>query len=97
MFNYMCDPDFLRDAIMGEQGVTWEYAADGVPRLTDYGREQLAEYNAGQRTGGQLLLPLGKLTETSPAAGRSCGTIRSIRTGILLILPRSPGNTMQPP
>ena len=47
LFNYMCDPYFLREAIMGEQGVTWDYDADGVPRLTDYGREQLAEYAAG--------------------------------------------------
>ena len=47
LFNYMCDPFFLRDAIMGEQGVTWEYDASGAPRMTDYGREQLAEYTAG--------------------------------------------------
>ena len=47
LFNYMCDPTFLRQAIMGEQGVTWEYDADGAPRLTDFGREQLAEYDAG--------------------------------------------------
>ncbi len=47
LFNYMCDPYFLREAIMGEQGVTWDYDADGAPRLTDYGREQLAEYDAG--------------------------------------------------
>ena len=47
LFNYMCDPYFLREAIMGEQGVTWDYDADGVPRLTDYGRKQLAEYAAG--------------------------------------------------
>ena len=47
LFNFMCDPCFLRDAIMGEQGVTWEYGPDGAPRLTDYGREQLAEYAAG--------------------------------------------------
>ena len=50
LFNYMCDPCFLREAIMGEQGVTWDYDPDGVPRMTDYGREQLAAYTAGQRT-----------------------------------------------
>ena len=50
LFNFMCDPYFLREAIMGEQGATWDYDADGVPRLTDYGREQLAEYTAGNRT-----------------------------------------------
>ena len=50
LFNYMCDPDFLRDAIMGERGVTWDYDADGVPRLNSYGRTQLAEYSAGRYT-----------------------------------------------
>ena len=50
LFNFMCDPYFLRDAIMGKQGVTWDYDADGVPHLTDYGREQLAEYTAGSRS-----------------------------------------------
>ena len=47
LFNYMCDPDFLRNAIMGERGVTWDYDADGVPRMTEYGREQLDEFDTG--------------------------------------------------
>lgn len=47
LFNYMCDPYFLRDAMMGEQGVTWEYDTDGVPRMTEYGQAQLDEYTAG--------------------------------------------------
>ena len=47
LFNYMCDPDFLREAMIGEQGVTWDYNALGVPQMTNYGREQLAEYTAG--------------------------------------------------
>ena len=48
LFNYMCDPDFLRDAAMGEKGVTWEYDADGVPRMTAYGLEQLEAYRTGK-------------------------------------------------
>ena len=47
LFNYMCDPYFLREAMMGQQGVTWDYDADGAPQMTDYGREQLAEYTTG--------------------------------------------------
>ena len=47
LFNYMCDPYFLREAIMGEQGVTWDYDAEGVPCMTEYGREQFAEFSAG--------------------------------------------------
>ena len=47
LFNYMCDPCFLRQAFIGEQGVTWDYDADGVPVMTEYGRAQLAEYAAG--------------------------------------------------
>ena len=47
LFNYMCDPYFLRDAAMGQQGVTWDYDAGGVPRLTEYGQEQLDAYHTG--------------------------------------------------
>ena len=47
LFNYMCDPDFLREAFMGRRGETWDYDADGVPRMTDYGREQLDAFKAG--------------------------------------------------
>ena len=48
LFNYMCDPYFLREAIMGQQGITWDYSADGVPRMTEYGQEQLDAYRAGE-------------------------------------------------
>ena len=44
LFNYMCDPDFLREAFLGEKGVTWDYGADGVPHMTKYGQEQLDAY-----------------------------------------------------
>jgi len=47
LFDYMCDPDFLREAALGKKGVTWDYDADGVPRLTDYGREQIDAYYSG--------------------------------------------------
>ncbi len=33
---------------MGEQGVTWDYGADGVPRMTEYGQEQLDAFRTGK-------------------------------------------------
>ena len=48
LFNYMCDPDFLRDVNMGQRGITWDYDADGVPRMTEYGQEQKAAYTSGK-------------------------------------------------
>ena len=48
LFNYMCDLDFLREIAMGEKGVTWDYGEDGVPRMTEYGREQLDAYRTGK-------------------------------------------------
>ncbi len=48
LFNYMCDPCFLREAAMGQQGVTWDYDADGVPCMTEYGQEQLNAYITGK-------------------------------------------------
>ena len=47
-FNYMCDPYFLREAALGRQGVTWDYNADGVPRMTEYGQQQLTAYMTGK-------------------------------------------------
>ena len=47
LFNYMCDPYFLREAIMGRQGVTWDYDGEGVPRLTEYGQEQFDAFTSG--------------------------------------------------
>ena len=49
-FNYMCDPYFLRKAAVGQQGVTWDYDTDGVPRMTEYGQEQLNAYITGSVT-----------------------------------------------
>ena len=47
LFNYMCDPYFLREAMMGRQGVTWDYDREGVPRLTEYGQEQFDAFTSG--------------------------------------------------
>ena len=47
LFNYMCDPDFVRELTLGRRGETWDYDADGVPRMNEYGQEQLDAYKAG--------------------------------------------------
>ena len=47
LFNLMCDPDFLREFFLGRRGVTWDIDADGVPVMTEYGREQLTAYSTG--------------------------------------------------
>ena len=46
-FNCMADPDIVRVMTLGEQGVTWDYDADGVPGMTEYGQAQLDAYKAG--------------------------------------------------
>ena len=47
LFNLMADPDFLRECFLGRKGETWDTGEDGVPRMTDYGQEQLDAYMAG--------------------------------------------------
>ena len=47
LFNYMCDPDFLRERAMGEKGVTWDYNDSGVPEMTAYGKKEMDAYNSG--------------------------------------------------
>ena len=47
LFNYMCDPDFLREVCLGRKGVTWDYGADSVPRMTEYGQQQLDAFKKG--------------------------------------------------
>ena len=47
LFNYMCDPDFVRELTLGRRGETWDYDEDGVPRMNEYGQEQLDAYRAG--------------------------------------------------
>ena len=47
LFNCMCDPDIVREICLGRKGETWEYDEDGVPRMTEYGWEQLDAYRKG--------------------------------------------------
>ena len=47
LFNIMCDPDFARELSLGRRGETWDYDADGVPRMNEYGQAQLDAYKAG--------------------------------------------------
>ena len=47
LFNYMCDPDFVRELTLGRRGETWDYDADGVPRMNEYGQSQLDAYKRG--------------------------------------------------
>ena len=47
LFNLLCDPDFVREITLGRRGETWDYDADGVPRMNEYGQEQLDAYKAG--------------------------------------------------
>ena len=65
LFNYMCDPDFLREANMGQQGVTWEYDAEGVPQMTKYGQEQFAEFAAGNPPADNYYVKWGTYNELS--------------------------------
>ena len=46
LFNCLCDPSFLRELILGRKGITWDYGADGVPRMTEYGQEQLDAFRS---------------------------------------------------
>ncbi|MBP5169061.1 MAG: extracellular solute-binding protein [Oscillospiraceae bacterium] len=59
LINYMCDPYFLREAAMGQQGITWDYDADGVPRMTEYGQEQLNTYIAGNASSDNYYVQWG--------------------------------------
>ncbi|MBQ1311770.1 MAG: extracellular solute-binding protein [Blautia sp.] len=47
LINFMADLDFLRDAAVGQKGVTWDYDENGVPRMNEYGQAQLDEYMQG--------------------------------------------------
>ena len=47
LFNYMCDPDFVRELTLGRRGETWDYDEDGVPRMNEYGQQQMDAYRAG--------------------------------------------------
>lgn len=47
LFNYMCDPTFVREISVGQRGVTWDYNNDGAPEMNDYGRTQLDAFQRG--------------------------------------------------
>ena len=47
LFNLMFDPEFVRELTLGRRGETWDYDADGVPRMNEYGQAQLDAYKAG--------------------------------------------------
>ncbi len=49
LFNFMYDPDFVRELTLGRRGETWDYDADGIPRMNEYGQEQLDAYKAGSK------------------------------------------------
>ena len=65
VFNCLSDPDFVREFLLGRRGETWDYDSDGVPRMNEYGQEQLDAYKAGTasednyyvRWGGSSMLP----------------------------------------
>ena len=44
---------------MGQQGITWDYDADGVPRMTEYGQEQLNTYIAGKASSDNYYVQWG--------------------------------------
>lgn len=45
LYNCMYDPDYMRIAWIGEQGVSWDYDENGVPQMTEFGIQQLKEYS----------------------------------------------------
>ena len=63
LFNYMCAPDFLREFGMGRKGETWDYDEKGVPRMTEYGQEQLDAFKAGKATGDNYFTRWGTFSK----------------------------------
>ena len=63
LFNCMCDPDFLREFFLGRRGETWDYDAEGVPRMTAYGQEQLDAYKAGKASEDNYYIRWGSFSE----------------------------------
>ena len=63
LFNYMCDPYFLREVCLGRQGVTWDYDADGVPRMTEYGQAQLDAYRKGKASSDNYFVKWGSFKD----------------------------------
>ena len=50
---------------MGEQGVTWDYDADGVPQMTEYGREQMDAYMTGKASPDNYFVQRGTYSDLS--------------------------------
>ena len=63
LFNYMCDPDFLREFFLGRRGETWDYDESGVPRMTAYGQEQLDAYKSGKASPDNYYVRWGGFSE----------------------------------
>ena len=63
LFNYMCDPYFLREVAMGRQGETWNYDEHNVPQMTEYGREQMAAYSNGSASSDNYFVHWGGHSE----------------------------------
>ena len=63
LFNYMCDPDFLREVCLGRKGETWDYGADGVPRMTEYGQRELDAYKTGTAASDNYFVRWGSFND----------------------------------
>ena len=63
LFNCMADPDIVRVMILGEKGVTWDYGADGVPRMTEYGQEQMDAYKSGSAASDNYFVQWGSFNK----------------------------------
>ncbi len=63
LFNCMCDPDIIRNMCLGQKGVTWDYGEDGVPRMTDYGQEQLDAYKSGKASPDNYFVQWGSFNK----------------------------------
>ena len=64
LLNYMCDPDFVRELTLGRRGETWDYDADGVPRMTEYAQEQLYVYKSVSNDPENLFVQWGGWSRT---------------------------------
>ena len=67
LFNFMCDPSFLRDVAMGEEGVTWKHDENGVPVMTEFGRKQLDAYRAGNAPQDNYYVQWGTFSDLTSA------------------------------
>ena len=67
LFNYMCDPSFLRDVAMGEEGVAWKHDDDGVPVMTEYGQKQLDAFRAGDPPKDNYYVQWGTFSDLTSA------------------------------